>query len=605
MTSKRLFDYLYYQQEHHPLTQSVGRRHGKGWLFYSTEELIEKSKKLASGLIKLGVEKGDKVAIVSYKNRPEWLIADLATQYIGAVSIPLYPTISSSDYRYILDEADVKVAIAGSGDLYDKLQHAWVDTMKYIITMDKSPEKLYWEDISNEEHMAEVESSMAGIKPEDLVTIIYTSGTTGNPKGVMLTHANIDAAVVNTCVDLPFTPGENSISFLPFCHIFERAVIYAYLWNSCKVHCTGTDNLGGENGDLADVKPHMFTTVPRLLEKVYEKIFNKGMELKGAKRKLFFWSLSLADKYEMEEKGSPLYRAQLALANKLVFSKWRAALGGHLRGIVTGAAPCPARIARVFSAAGIPIIEAYGLTETSPTLTINRYGGKGAKIGTVGPAIQCVELKLDTNGDYKEGEGEILASGPNIMQGYYKKPKETAAVLEEIDGKTWFRTGDIGKYVDGPHGLQYLKITDRKKELLKTSGGKYVAPAPIESKYKEDFLIEQIMVVGDKQKFVSALIVPAVEPLQEWCNIHNVPWTNLKEMLQHPKVVARYQQCCDKYNPLFSHIEQVKKFTLLDRSWDFTTADGSAAELTPTMKLKRRVIRDKYADEIAGMYAEA
>lgn len=602
--SKRLFDYLYLQKENHPMTQSVGRRHGQGWFFYSTDELIQHSKRLASGLLKLGISKGDKVAIVSYTNRPEWLIADLATQYIGAISVPLYPTISANDYRYILDEADVKVALVGSGDLYDKLQLAWVDSMKYIITMDKVPEKLYWEDISNDERIQEVEQSMEQIQADDLATIIYTSGTTGNPKGVMLSHTNIDAAIQNTVTYLPFQAGENAISFLPFCHIFERAVIYAYLWKSCKVYCTGTDNLGGENGDLAAVKPHMFTTVPRLLEKVYEKIFNKGLELKGAKRKLFFWSLKLADKYEMEQKGSAMYRAQLALANKLVFSKWREALGGNLRGIVTGAAPCPARIARVFSAAGIPIIEAYGLTETSPTLTINRYGGNGALIGTVGPTIDCVDIRIDrSGGDYNPEEGEILASGPNIMQGYYKKPEATAAVLFEEEGKTWFRTGDIGKFVKGPKGLDYLKITDRKKELLKTSGGKYVAPAPIESKFKEDFLVEQIMIVGDKQKFVSALIVPSIDALKEWCQVHNITYADQAEMLSHPKVLARYQQCCDKYNPQFSHIEQVKKFTLLNTSWDATTIDGSAAELTPTMKLKRRVIREKYAKEIEQMYS--
>lgn len=604
MEIKRLFDYLYYQKANHPLQKSFGRRHGEAWKFFSTDEIINHSRRLGSGLISMGIKPGDKVSIVAYTNRPEWVIADMAIQQIGAISVPLYPTISAKEYKYILNEADVKLAIAGSGDLYEKLTSADVDSLEDIIMMDKTPDRLFWLDVENDDNLDQVDSISASIQSDDLATIIYTSGTTGNPKGVMLTHTNIMAAVDNTMVALPLSADSIVVSFLPFCHIFERAVIYAYLYHSATVYCTGTDNLGGPTGDLATIKPHMFTTVPRLLEKVYEKIYNKGLDLTGAKKKLFFWALDLTDHFEMETKQGLVYGIKMKIANKLIFSKWREALGGNLRAIVTGAAPCPEKIARVFSAAEIPIIEGYGLTETSPTLSINRYGGKGAKLGTVGPIIDCVDILIDdTEGEYRDGEGEILADGPNVMQGYYKKPEQTAAVFVEKEGRKWFRTGDIGKLVDGPHGHKYLKITDRKKELLKTSGGKYVAPAPIENRFKEDFLIEQIMVVGDKQKFVSALIVPAEEPLKEWCEENQVPYTTLSEAITNEEVIARYQACCDRFNPDFSHIEQIKKVKLIDKTWEATRVDGTDAELTPTMKLKRRVILEKYSKEIEEMYS--
>lgn len=606
MEITRLFDYLDHQITCHPLAKSIGRKHGKGWKFYSSEDLRHKAERLAAGLIAMGVQPRDKIAIASYVNRPEWVIADIAIQYTGAISVPLYPTISAKEYVYILNEADVRMAIIGGGDLYEKLYAAQSETpsLTEIITMDKHPDRTFMGDIQIEENIEEVYHKKAQVQSDDLATIIYTSGTTGSPKGVMLTHRNIITVVDDTITALPIESDFVTLSFLPFCHIFERAVIYAYLSRSCIVHCTGTDNLGGPDGDLMAVKPDLFTTVPRLLEKVYEKIYNKGLDLTGLKKTLFFWALGLADDYELEGKKGLWYGIQLSIANKMVFSKWREALGGNLRGIVTGAAPCPVKIAKVFSSAQIPIIEGYGLTETSPTLAINRYGGQGAMLGTVGPKIDSVDIMIDeSDGNYGPGEGEILASGPNIMQGYYRKPEETAAVFVEKNGKKWFKTGDIGKFVKGPHGYDYLKITDRKKELLKTSGGKYVAPAPIENKFKEDFLIEQIMVVGDKQKFVSALIVPAIGPLEEWCSEHEIPWYGVSEAIKHPKVVARYQQCCDRFNPDFSHIEQIKKFSLLDTTWEAMRSDGTAAELTPTMKLKRRVIREKCKHIIEEMYS--
>jgi long-chain acyl-CoA synthetase len=369
------------------------------------------------------------------------------------------------------------------------------------------------------------------------------------------------------------------------------------------VYFTGTDNLGGPNGDLATVQPYFFSTVPRLLEKVYEKIFNKGIELKGAKKKLFFWALKMTNDFEYGKKFMGWSGLKRKIADKLIFSKWREALGGNVVAIVTGAAPCPAKIARVFSGAGIPILEGYGLTETSPTLTVNRLNPGEAMIGTVGMTMPEVELMIDASeSDYKEGEGEILARGPNIMLGYYNKPEETAAVFKEIDGVRWFKTGDVGKFIKGNAGNQFLKITDRKKELLKTSGGKYVAPAPIEGKFKEDFMIEQIMVVGDNKKFVSAIIVPSKQTLKDWCSSNQVPWSSLEKAVKNEKVIQRYQKCLDRYNPFFSHIEQIKKFALVPDTWEAERSDGTATELTPTMKLKRRVILEKYAQVIDGMY---
>lgn len=605
MEPTRLFDYVFNQKENHPLEKSIGRKEGNNWIFYSTNDIIERAYQLAFGLIELGLKPGDKISMVAYKNRPEWIVTDLASQMTGIVNVPLYPTISAAEYVYILNDAGVKAAFVGTDDLYDKVAEAQkeVSTLQHIFTYDKQDGRPFWEDIYKEGDRKVIDHMSSLVDKDDLATIIYTSGTTGKPKGVMLTHDNVVSVIEDTFKYLPVGSGQQVLSFLPFCHIFERAVIYCYIKAGAVVYCTGTDNLGGPQGDLATVKPYFFSTVPRLLEKVYEKIYYKGLQLTGLKKKLFFWALSLTDGFEHEQPATGMRAVKMKVADKLIFSKWREALGGNVIGIVTGAAPCPPKMARVFSAAGIPIMEGYGLTETSPTLTVNRFNGQGSLIGSVGPTIDCVELMIDpSEGEYREGEGEILALGPNVMQGYYNKPKETAAVFKDIDGKRWFKTGDVGKFVKGPHGYDYLKITDRKKELLKTSGGKYVAPAPIEGKFKEDFLIEQMMVIGDKQKFVSAIIVPAEEALKDWCEENNITWTNLGDMIKNEKVIARYQECCDKFNPGFSHIEQIKKFALTDKKWDAVKSDGTQAELTPTMKLKRRVILEKHQQEIEGMY---
>jgi long-chain acyl-CoA synthetase len=605
MKPTRLFDFIHYQKENHPLEKAYGYKHNDEWVYFSTDEIIEMANKVSLGLLKLGVQPGDKIALVVYKNRPEWVIMDIGMQQIGAINVPVYPTISSAEYEYIFNDSSVKYCFVGDGDLYDKVKSAQpkVDSLIDIYTFEKRDGLNYWKDLFTDGDLSEVQKIKDSIKPEGLATIIYTSGTTGNPKGVMLSHNNIVSNVFGVNDLLPVVPEEKVLSFLPICHIFERTASYAYTYNSNSITFTGTDNLGGETGDLQTIKPHFFTTVPRLLEKVYEKIYNKGLALTGTKKKLFFWALSMTDKYDFDKKFGVMDALKRSIADKLIFSKWRAALGGNIKGILTGAAACPVKMIRIFSAAGVPIREGYGLTETSPGLTISTYEAGGAMMGTVGPTLPGVEIMIDSSdGNYREGEGEILAAGPNIMMGYYNKPEQTAEVTKVIDGKSWFCTGDVGKLLEGANGREFLKITDRKKELLKTSGGKYVAPAPIENKFKEDFLIEQMMVVGEKRKFVSALIVPSAEALKDWCVQKGINWSSLGDVINKPEVHDCFQEIVNRYNPQFSHVEQIKKFVLLDAAWEPVKADGTKSELTPTMKLKRRVILEKFQDEIEKLY---
>lgn len=607
MEPTRLSDLIHYQAANFPLQRAFGHRVDGEWKYYSTQDVIELGNKVSRGLLKLGVKKGDRIGVAVTQNRPEWTILDVGIQQIGAINVPVYATITTEDYTYIFNDSEAKYCFVGGGDLYEKVKaaQAQVPSLKEIYSFDKKEGQPFWETIFAEDGQAEVDALRAQIKPEELATIIYTSGTTGVPKGVMLSHNNIISNIMAGKGAFPFVAGDTVLSFLPVCHIYERVVIYLYTLFGVSVAFTGTDNLGGEQGDLMAVKPHFFTTVPRLLEKVYERIYNKGLDLTGLKKKLFFWALKLTEDYHYEFKPKGWKAIQWKIADKLIFSKWRAALGGNLKGITTGAAACPRRIAQVFSAAGIPIREGYGLTETSPVITLNLFEPGGALLGSVGPVIDQVEVLIDeSDGIFRPGEGEILAYGPNVMMGYYNKPEATAAVMKTINGKTWFCTGDVGKMVDGPGGRKYLQITDRKKELLKTSGGKYVAPTPIESKFRENFLIEQMMVIGEQRKFVSALIVPAEPALKDWCDGNQVEWTTFPEMLHHPKVLSKFQSIVDEINPSFSHIDQIKKFRLLDKVWEPVKSDGTEAELTPTMKLKRRVILEKYKTEIEDIYAE-
>ncbi len=613
MEFTRLFEIPYYQQEKFPQEKAFGHRLENGELrYWSIDQFITEVNQISFGLLELGVQKGDKIALISYNNRPEWNILDIAIQQVGAINVPVYPTISPREFEYIFNDAEVKycfVGLDGPGDLLKKVRNSKAKSLKEVYTFDKTANAPYWEDLKRDGDFKALQQIKDSILPEHVATFIYTSGTTGNPKGVVLTHNNIVSNVKAVCPIIPIDPGNRTLSFLPLCHVFERMVIYGYMKLGASVTYCGTKSLGGEEGELQGIKPHFFTTVPRLLEKVYEKIYGKGLELTGLKKKLFFWALDMTEDYEYDKSYGIGKSVKLAIADKLIFSKWREALGGNIKGIVTGAAPCPAKMARVFSAAGIPIREGYGLSETSPALSINRFEPGGALLGTVGPAVKGVTIKIDpANGDYKKGEGEILAQGPNIMQGYHNLPEKTAEV---IDQKGWFHTGDIGKFVKDKSGKKFLKITGRKKALLKTSGGKYVAPEPIEKKFKEEFLIEQMMVVGESKKFVSALIVPSPDALKDWCSENGVACEitaipgnpDLKEIspatLEDAKVLAKYKEVVESINPHFSHIEQIKKFKLLCQPWDV-----SSGELTPTMKIKRRVIRDKYKSEINKMYEE-
>ncbi|MFN4254461.1 MAG: AMP-dependent synthetase/ligase [Saprospiraceae bacterium] len=605
MTNARLFDFLHNQLRDYPQPRAFGHKVGGEWRYFSTAEMVDMTNRASVGLLRLGLRPGDRVATVVYRCSPEWVALDYAMLQIGVLNIPMYPTISPREYEYILNESEAQLCFVGDGDLLEKVRAAQpnVPKLREILTFHDHPTARKWDIVlADTTDFDEVWRIKSGIQPDDLATIIYTSGTTGNPKGVMLTHRNIVFNVEAMRPYIPILPGERGLSFLPVSHIFERAVIYAYTAYGASTTFVGTDNLGGETGDLRTVKPHFFTTVPRLLEKVYDKIYAKGLELTGLKRALFFWAMRLTDNWEFDQKTG-LWRAiQLKIADRLIFSKWRDALGGHLKGIITGASACPMRVMRVFNAAGIRVREAYGLTEAAPAISFNRFEPGGAMLGTVGPAVGGVEIRIEPGGDYRPGEGEVLAKSPGVMLGYYLKPDATAEMLREIDGQTWLATGDVGTLMPGPGGLQFLKITDRKKELLKTSLGKYVAPAPIEASLREDELVEQAMVVGENLKFVSALIVPAEDALRGWCARHQIEWTNLADVLRRPEVLARYQRLVDKLNPQFSHSEQIKKFALLPVAWEPVKLDGSDAELTPTMKLKRRVIMEKYRRDIEAMY---
>ncbi|HKP32472.1 MAG TPA: long-chain fatty acid--CoA ligase [Chitinophagaceae bacterium] len=591
MDLRRLFDCVPYNLERGGIPDMLNAKEGGKWKNYSTSEVSDTVNRISAGLLSLNISGGDmsaegrdKVAILS-KNRPEWIMVDLGVQQIGAILTPIYPTINVNELEFILNDAKVKVAIVGDEDTYHKLMNvrSKVPSLIEVFTFDHVAGARHWKEMMvnvTPENLSAIKAISDNIKYEDLATIIYTSGTTGTPKGVMLSHENI---VSNVMASIPcFPPGQNlrALSFLPLNHIFERMVTYLYLFNGTGIYYAENLTTIGEN--LKEVKPHMFTTVPYLLEKVYEKIMTKGSERTGIARKLFFWAHDLALQFEINKNQGPWYTMQLALANKIVFSKWREGLGNNLKCIVSGGAACQPRLIRIFTAAKIPIMEGYGLTETSPVISVNRFEEKGRKIGTVGPLIDKVQVKIAE-------DGEILCKGPNVMMGYYKRDDLTKEVL--TDG--WFHTGDIGSMEDG----KFLKITDRKKELFKTSGGKYVAPLAIETKLKESLYIEQVMVVGADRKFVGALIVPAFPNLKEWCRQNEVPVTSETEIIRHPKVIEFYKELVESFNKYFNPVEQVKRFELLPVLW---TVDNG--ELTPKLSLKRKVVMEKYRDSIERVY---
>jgi long-chain acyl-CoA synthetase len=597
MKPTRLFDCIHWQLEH-CLKEDMfaAKEEGGIWRKYGTREVAEIVDKLSSGLYHLGIGPGnksiegrDKIAVLS-NNRPEWMFLDLAVQQTGAVLTPIYPTINVNELEFILNDAQVKLVFVSDQDLYDKVQsiRSKTPSVNAVYSFNYIQEALHWKDIlsmGTREDKENVKQIAESIKGEDLCTILYTSGTTGFPKGVMLSHKNILSNVQNVEDVFEQIAGKDdrALSFLPLNHIFERMVSYIYLFNGMSIYYAQSLDTIGEN--LKEVQPTVFSTVPRLLEKVYERIIGKGQELTGLKRKLFFWAVDLGSRYEINKNMGWWYNTQLSLANKLIFKKWREGLGGKVRAIVTGAAACQVRLLRVFTAGNIVIMEGYGLTETSPVISVNRFEEKNRAFGTVGPVIKNVEVKLAE-------DGEICCRGENIMLGYYKRPDLTS---ECIDADGWFHTGDIGVWVDN----HFLKITDRKKEIFKTSGGKYVAPQPIENKMKESPFIEQMMVVGAERKFAGALIVPSVPALKEWAGKQGVDGKgSVRDLLRNPRVIELYKEIVEDYNKLFNHVEQVKKFELLDNEWNI---DGG--ELTPTLKLKRKVIMEKYRDAIERIYA--
>ncbi|MGB3006644.1 MAG: long-chain fatty acid--CoA ligase [Chitinophagaceae bacterium] len=588
----RLFDAIQLQLEKKPLPDMIAGKTAGQWKKYSTAEVAETVNHLSAGLLALGmgpndmtVEGRDKIAILS-NNRPEWVMLDLAVQQIGALLIPIYPTININELEFVLNDAEVKIVFVNDEEAFYKVFSIKerVHSLKEIFTFEHVVNARHWKEVissSTPELISRIQPIADSIKHEDAVTIIYTSGTTGVPKGVVLSHRNI---LTNVIASMPcFPPGENlrSLSFLPLNHIFERMVTYLYLFKFTSIYYAESLDTIADN--LKEVKPDMFTTVPRLLEKVYDRIMQKGNELKGTIRKIFFWAHDLAEKYELNKNQGAWYNFQLSLANKLIFNKWREGLGGNILCIVTGGAACQVRLIRIFTAAKIPIMEGYGLTETSPVISVNTYAESGRKFGTVGPIIKDVQVTIAE-------DGEILCKGPNVMMGYYKRPDLTAEVITP-DG--WFHTGDIGMMVDEA----FLKITDRKKELFKTSGGKYVAPLPIENRLKESMFVEQVMVLGADRKIVSALVIPSFPNLHDWCRHHNVPVGSNEELIKNEQVVDMYKELVESFNKFFNHVEQIKKFELLPHEWSIDTG-----ELTPKLSLKRKVVMEKYRDAIDRIY---
>ena len=586
LEAQRLFDLPHLQLKKYPNEKMFVSKINGEWTPLSTADFLEKAMEISRGLIAQGIEPGDKVAIVS-PTRYEWNVVDIAIQQVNGIVVPIYPNISSKDYEYIFNDAAIKLCFVADQEILDKILHAKgnMRDLRHIYTFDKCDGADNWDKIAETGKSVEksaVEERMTIAKIEDLATIIYTSGTTGNPKGVMLSHKNI-LSNVEVCID-PIPADENSrvLTFLPLCHIFERMLHYLYMYLGCSIYFAESMDTIGDN--IREVKPHVFTAVPRLIEKVFDKIMAKGDELSGIKRSLFFWAVDLAEKYDPVNR-SGIYNMKLGIARKLIFSKWQEALGGEVRAIASGSAALQPRLARIFLAADIPILEGYGLTETSPVVSVNCFK-KGIRVGTVGALIEGVEVKI-------AGDGEILVKGPNVMMGYYNQPEQTAEVIK--DG--WFHTGDIGEFQEG----KFLKITDRKKEIFKTSGGKYIIPQAMENKFKESRFIEQIVVVGESQKFPAALVVPNFEFVREWAKRkgHHVDKTN-EELINTAVVKDRIQLEIDAYNQQFGQWEQLKRFVLLPEE---LTVEND--ELTPTLKLRRKIIHKRYQEQIDSIYANA
>jgi len=583
----RLFDLLpHYSEAYQPKDDAIAGKEDGVWRKYSISEYRRISDAISYALIYSGIRKGDMVATIM-PSRPEWNFIDMAIMQAGAVHVPIYPTISESDYKYILNHAGIKMLFISGKDIYRKIEHIIpeVQSLTAVYSVKEVDGLRLLDEFvalgiehSAAEALAEIKKA---IKPDDLATLIYTSGTTGNPKGVMLSHENILSNVMAVSYIPPVGEKGRAVSYLPLCHVYERMLNYMYQYLGISVYYA--ENVASIAENMRDVKPDILSTVPRLLEKIYDKIIMNGRKLSGIKKIIFFWAVNLGLKYELYGANGWYYELKLKLANKLVFSKWRAALGNNMKVIVSGGAALQPRLSRVFWAAGIPVLEGYGLTETSPVIAVSDFSEQGISFGTVGRVLKGVEVMIAS-------DGEILAKGRNIMMGYYKEPELTKSA---IDPEGWFHTGDIGKIE--PEG--HLRITGRKKEIFKTSLGKYISPEQLENKFKESPFIDTLMVLGENQKFAAALVVPDFSHLKGWCAIKEVPYTTDAEMVNLPRIRKRFQVEIDKYNKFFGATEQVKRFELLDKEW---TVDGG--ELTASLKLRRGYISEKYRERIQKIF---
>jgi long-chain acyl-CoA synthetase len=583
VTVTRVFDLLQYNLENFPKDEFISGKLNGVWKKFNTKEFSDTVDDLSRGLVGLGIIKGARIGVMS-ANRPEWNITDFGITQLGAYQVPLYPTLAEHDIKYILKDAGISIVFVADQLLYQKVKSV-VDLEGIAIniyTFDEVAGAENWQnviDAGKANSGLDLDTFRTAVTPDDVLTLIYTSGTTGTPKGVMLTHNNLVQNFRN--LEVIFPKGiRKAISFLPLSHVYERILGYLYLYTDTSIYYA--ESMETIVADIQFVKPNVFCTVPRLLEKVYDKIMEKGKSLTGIKRKMFFWAVQLGEQFETDKDW--FYHFRLSIARKLVFSKWKDALGGEIIAIVSGGAALNPRLARIFWAADMPVFEGYGLTETSPVITVN-YPGH-VMFGTVGPAINGVEIKIAE-------DGEVLTRGHHIMKGYYNREDLTA---ETIDAEGWFHTGDIGEIVNHT----FLKITDRKKEIFKTTGGKYVAPQMLENKYKESVLIEQIMVLGENRKFPAALIVPNFPALKAWCEKKSINYTTNEEMVQHTQVLEKYKQVIELASAEFGKWEQVKRFVLLTNEWSI---DGG--EFTPKLSLKRKVIMEKNKERIEKIYKDA
>jgi long-chain acyl-CoA synthetase len=586
MEVSRIFDLLpRYKISFRPKDDALAGKENSAWVKYSIDQYIEYANSISYAFLKLGIQKGDKIATIT-PSRPEWNFMDMGILQIGAVHVPVYPTISESDYKYILNHAGVKYVIVSGKEILQKIEHflPGINSLQGVYTFNPVEGVKHFSELvrlgKENPDPKQLTGIMNRIKPEEVATLIYTSGTTGNPKGVMLSHHNILSNVLALYHIFPVDDTSKCLSYLPVSHVYERTNLYVYQYLGVSIYYA--ENMGTIADNLKEIKPEMFTTVPRLLEKVYDKIIAKGRKLEGFKRSLFFWAVNLGLEYGESGKSIP-YKFQLWLANKLIFSKWREGLGNNIRVIVSGGAALQPRLARIFTAGKIEVLEGYGLTETSPVVAVNTLEKGGRKFGTVGKPIKGVTVKI-------AGDDEILVKGPNIMQGYFKDPGMTK---EAVDQEGWFHTGDLGRIEKEGH----LRITGRKKALFKTAMGKYISPEHIENKLVESPFIDAALVVGENQKFAAALIVPDFAYLRSWCAIKKMNYTTDAEMVLEPEVIKRYKRVVDESNNNFGSFEQVKKFHLMDNEWSIQTR-----ELTANLKLRRKYICEKYKDAIDSLF---